>query len=143
LCFPSGGLYSKAQISVKEENWMGVTVKIKEGFGRPWSEALFPKLAQAVVEDPEYRAAFQANPLAAITSRFGKESLPAEGITVLPRNDGGYFFVLPPGEGVWVLDANLQLLPSLEDEELPDELLEFAGGDSATCQGPSGNSNKV
>ncbi|MGH9342415.1 MAG: hypothetical protein ACRD19_01425 [Terriglobia bacterium] len=110
---------------------MGVT--FKEGFGRPWSEALLPRIADAVNSDPAFKDAFKADPLAAVVKRFGADSLPVSEIKVVRAASGGYLFVMPGEEGVWDLDANLNSPPEGQNE-LSDAMLEYVSAGS--CVGP-------
>jgi len=99
-----------------------------ESSARLW--ALEPMVRRLAEADPRFANAFQSDPLNAIRTHFGDAVIPNEGEYLRPLPDGGFELVFPKTNAAW------QFAPPLD--ELPDELLEFAGGTSSSgCNGPS------
>jgi hypothetical protein len=98
--------------------------------------ALEPLVKHAAATDPSFEAALLASPIQAITARFGAAAMPNEGEFIQPRPGGGFRMVFP------VTDVKWTFLPTAENDELPDELLEqVSAGNNAI--GPTANVNKV
>jgi hypothetical protein len=94
--------------------------------------ALEPKVLQLAETDPAFERALINDPLKAIRAHFGDEAMPNEGEHLRPSADGGSEMVFPKTNVAWKFAA--------PTDELPDELLEFAGGDnSPDCGTNAGN----
>jgi hypothetical protein len=76
--------------------------------------------------DPAFQREFLSDPLTAIREQFGDAAMPNEGEHLRSTSDGGFVPVFPKTNAAW------RFAPP--QEELSDELLEFAGGDGGGYQ---------
>jgi hypothetical protein len=90
--------------------------------------ALQPLVTQAAEADPAFEAALLANPIKAVTERFGAAAMPNEGEFVRASPDGGFELVFPVTKVQWTFQPT---------GELPDELLEMVAGGAACLTGPA------
>ena len=78
--------------------------------------ALRPLVTRAAEADPAFEAALIANPIRAVTGRFGAAAIPNEGEFLRAMPDGGYELIFPVTQVRWTF------LPATG--ELPNELPE-------------------
>jgi hypothetical protein len=96
-----------------------------ESAARLW--ALQPLVTKAMETDPQFAAAFMSDPIKAARDRFGAAAMPNEGEFLRPLDGGGFELVFPATNVRWTF--------GLDKDELPDELLEFAGGGNGSVGG--------
>ncbi|MGH9342201.1 MAG: hypothetical protein ACRD19_00335 [Terriglobia bacterium] len=117
-----------------------MSISSQEEHATSWTKTLVPKVAGAIREDPAFREAFKADPVAATNHRFGAGSFPSSEVKVVRATNGSSLFVLTGEqhagkEGAYEF-VDLAEVP-LGEGELSDAVLEYvSAGDGGSTTGP-------